>query len=291
MLKRTLGETIDLHVALAPKLWDCEADAAQLQNALINLALNARDAMPQGGKLTIETANAALDEHYAAAHSEVTPGDYVALGISDSGTGMPPEVIERAFDPFFTTKEAGRGSGLGLSMVYGFVKQSRGHVKIYSEVGLGTTVRVYLPRSDQAGAGAGEPEAEQPVSGSETVLVVEDDIEVRALALRLLSGLGYGALAAGSAAAALEIIAGAEPVDLLLTDVVLPGGTNGRALANKAKALRPGLAVLYMSGYTENAILHHGRLDPGVELLQKPFRRKNLADKVRAALEAGRKTT
>jgi PAS domain S-box-containing protein len=286
MLVRALGETIEIEIVAGASLWKCEADPGQLQNALVNLAINARDAMPDGGKLTIETANSRLDDNYAAQNSEVSAGQYVTLIVSDTGTGMPPEVIERAFDPFFTTKSADRGSGLGLSMVYGFAKQSNGHVKIYSEPGHGTTVKLYLPRS--YGTGASRPADLEPDlirSGAGTVLLVEDDQQVRALAVRLLRSLGYDVLEAATAAEAMQAIDSQSDIMLLLTDVILAGGTNGRELAERAVANRPGLKVVYMSGYSENAILHHGRLDPGVQLLQKPFRRKELAEKIRLVLE------
>jgi CheY-like chemotaxis protein len=286
LLRRTLGETIELDVVGDAGLWQCVADPGQMENALLNLAINARDGMPTGGKLTIETANARLDDEYAAAQEEVTAGQYVLLAVSDTGVGMAPEVVEKAFEPFFTTKEAGRGSGLGLSMVYGFVKQSNGHIKIYSEPDEGTTVKMYMPRM----RGTDRPEAEQPQTGEprgrgEVVLVVEDDPDVRTLAVTLLRGIGYDALDAPDGASALSLLAGASGVALLLTDVVLPGGMSGSELAREAARLAPGLKVLYMSGYTENAIVHQSRLDEGVKLLQKPFRKADLARRVRDALD------
>jgi signal transduction histidine kinase len=285
MLVRTLGETIDVEVVGGAGLWKCELDPGQLQNAVLNLAINARDAMPQGGKLTIETSNARLDEEYAAHHAEVKPGQYAVVAVSDSGTGMSPEIIARAFDPFFTTKGIGKGSGLGLSMVYGFVKQSGGHIKIYSEVGQGTTVKLYLPRSYDSALDIPAAPVKPAQGGHETILVVEDDADVRSLTVRLLGTLGYRVIEAGSAAEAMKLIDSTPNITLMLTDVVLPGGTNGRHLADQARAKLPALKIVYMSGYTENAILHHGRLDPGVLLLQKPFRRNELAEKIRAALD------
>jgi PAS domain S-box-containing protein len=285
LLRRTVPESIEIELIAAGGLWRCAADMAQLQNALLNLVLNARDAMAEGGKLTIETANARLDDAYAEAHAEVAPGQYVLLAVSDSGVGMPAAVIARAFDPFFTTKRGGSGTGLGLSMVYGFAKQSGGHVKIYSEPGHGTTVKLYLPRS-HAAADAGDEDASRAEArgNGETVLVVEDDDEMRRLTCDLLTTLGYAPTATRTGPEALDLLRTMSAVDLLLTDVMLPGGLNGRQLAARAVDERPGLRVLYMSGYTENAIVHHGRLDPGVQLLQKPFRRRDLAVKMRAVL-------
>jgi CheY-like chemotaxis protein len=288
LLRRTLGEHIEIETVLHAGLWRTNADAGQLEAALLNLAINARDAMPEGGKLTIDTANARLDDHYAAAHSEVTPGQYVVLTVTDTGTGMPDEIRERAFEPFFTTKEVGQGSGLGLSMVYGFVKQSGGHVKIYSELGQGTAVKIYLPRTVPAPSRAPStrPVQEHIPAGSESILVVEDDPLVRAYMTDQLRNLGYAVHEAENGAQGLEVLAQLERVDLLLTDIVMPGGMNGRQLAERAQALRPGLRVLYTSGYSENAIIHHGRLDRGVHLLNKPFRKIELARKVRAVLDA-----
>ncbi|WP_424140569.1 response regulator [Roseomonas chloroacetimidivorans] len=251
--------------------------------------VNARDAMPEGGRLTIEVANKVLDEAYARQHVEVTPGDYVMLGVSDTGTGMPPEVLARAFEPFFTTKEVGKGTGLGLAMVFGFAKQSGGHVKVYSEPGEGTTVRLYLPRA----IGVELPGKQRPGApielprGSATVLVVEDEPAVREVAATILRDLGYRVLEAADGAEALRVFGenGAK-VDLLLSDVILPGGMKGHELARKLNEVRPGLPVLFMSGYTENAIVHHGRLDDGVHFIGKPFEREQLARKVARALDA-----
>jgi signal transduction histidine kinase len=286
LLRHTLEEDIDIESVSTTGLWNCEVDPAQLENALVNLALNARDAMPDGGKLTIETANARLDDDYAAAQAEVTPGQYVMLAVTDTGTGMSPKVREHVFEPFFTTKAVGDGSGLGLSMVYGFVKQSGGHVTVYSEEGEGTTIKLYLPRSTETAAEKKEPVMDEvPVAQGETVLVVEDDPDLRTLAVALLSSLGYRIIEAATGVAALEELESMSGVNLLLTDVVLPGGMNGRELATEAERRAPGIQVLYMSGYTEDAIMHHGRLDADAELLQKPFRRSDLARAVRRALD------
>jgi PAS domain S-box-containing protein len=288
LLRRTLPEEIDIEVVRGGGLWRAVVDPGQLEVALLNLAINARDAMPDGGLLTIETANAFLDDAYASLHDEVTAGRYVAVSITDTGVGMSPDVLARAFDPFFTTKEVGKGTGLGLSMIYGFVKQSGGHARIYSEPGEGTTVRLYLPRSEASRA---EP-VPRPVSrplegGSEHVLVVEDDPLVREHLVGQLERLGYRVQHVEAAARALELLNLHDDVALLLTDVVLPGGMNGRELARLALKRRPGLRVLFTSGYTENAIVHQGRLDAGVELLGKPYTRLELAAKVRKVLDGG----
>jgi CheY-like chemotaxis protein len=262
-------------------------DPAQLDNALLNVCLNARDAMPQGGTLSIEAQQRTLDEAYCRLHAEVAPGSYVAISVSDTGTGIAPEDLPHVFEPFFSTKPDGKGTGLGLAMVYGFVKQSGGHVAIYSEPGLGTTVTVYLPVAAHAQAAA-RPEAGdgiEPAQG-ESVLVVEDNELVRVYAEQQLAALGYRVTVAASGAEALEVLRGPQPVDLLFTDVVMPG-MSGPQLAAKARALRPGLPVLYASGYTQNAIVHHGRLDPGLHLVQKPYRRAELARRIRSALAAG----
>jgi signal transduction histidine kinase/DNA-binding response OmpR family regulator len=284
LLRRTLGETIEVETVVAGGLWNTLVDPGQIENALLNLAVNARDAMPAGGKLTIELGNAALDEAYAAANAEVTPGQYVMMAVTDTGQGMPPEIAARAFEPFFTTKPEGRGTGLGLSMVYGFAKQSGGHAKIYSEPGHGTTIRIYLPRTRQPAEQIELVAAPAPLGGNESVLVVEDDGAVRNAAVELLESLGYRTAQAGDADAALAILNSGTPIDLLFTDVVMPGAIGSRELARRARALRRGLAVLFTSGYTENAIIHHGRLDPDVALLSKPYGRDELARKVRALL-------
>lgn len=285
LLRRTLGERIEVESMVAGGLWNTMVDRSQVENAILNLAINARDAMPDGGKLTIEVANAFLDDTYAAAHSEVTAGQYVMLAISDTGTGMPPEVIAKAFDPFFTTKPEGQGTGLGLSQVFGFVKQSGGHVKIYSEIGEGTTVKIYLPRSRKPQE-TQESLYEQPViGGTETILVVEDDDGVRAAVTDLLSELGYTVLRAANAEEALTILKAGAHVDLLFTDVVMPGNIPTRELARRAKDSRPDIRVLFTSGYTQNAIVHNGKLDDDVFLLSKPYRKDDLARKLRSLLD------
>ncbi|HEV7276565.1 MAG TPA: ATP-binding protein [Devosiaceae bacterium] len=286
LLHRTLGEQVELEGILSPRLWTIEADQNQLESAILNLAVNARDAMPDGGKLTIETANTALDESYAATDSEVIPGQYVMIAVSDTGAGMSREVLGRVFEPFFTTKETGRGTGLGLSMVYGFVKQSGGHVTIYSEEGQGTTVKVYFPRyagnldATAAVAGAATPTS----SEGEVVLVVEDNDDVRAYSTMILSELGYAVIEAAEADSALAILRTDQRVDLLFTDVVLPG-KSGRVLADAAWELRPELKVLFTTGYSRNAIVHQGRLDAGVNLISKPFTFEQLAARVRDLLD------
>ncbi len=290
LLRRTLGETIEVETVTAGGLWRCKVDPAQVESVLLNLAVNARDAMSGGGKLTIETANARLDDDYAAAHAEVTPGQYVMLAVTDTGTGMPAEIAEHAFEPFFTTKDAGQGTGLGLSMIYGFVKQSEGHVKIYSEVGHGTTVKVYLPRSrEQESVVLDVPPVEEEEPGSlETILVVEDDADVRRLAVNMLQSLGYVAVEATDADTALAALDQRSEIVLLFTDVVLPGGTNGAELARQARRRRPGLKILYTSGYTDNAIIHKGVLDEDADMINKPFRKAALARKIRSILDRSR---
>jgi signal transduction histidine kinase/CheY-like chemotaxis protein len=283
LLRRTLGEHIECRFDLAADLPPALVDPPQLEAALLNLLLNARDAMPEGGLLTVETGTAELDAAYAARHEEVRPGSYVGIAVTDTGCGMAPGVLAQAFEPFFTTKEFGRGSGLGLSMVYGFVKQSQGHVRIHSEPGQGTTVKLYLPRA----AGDVAPPAAPPARaerGHEAVLVVEDDAMVRAHAVIELTRLGYRVQAAANGHEAMQVLRGDAPVDVLFTDVVMPGGMSGPQLAASARLLRPGLRVLYTSGYTETAVVHHGRLDAGVVLLSKPYRRQELAAKLRLVL-------
>lgn len=286
LLRRTLPENIDIETVYAGGLWLCEADPAQLENALLNLAINARDAMTDGGKLTIETGNSLLDESYAGLHEEVVPGQYVLVSVSDTGCGMAPETVGRAFEPFFTTKQMGKGSGLGLSMVYGFTKQSGGHIKIYSEVGEGTTIKLYLPRAINSADALFEGHVAPVIErGDENILLVEDDPLVREHVCVLLKGLGYQVVTANHADDALDIIMQMPELDLLFTDIVMPGAMNGRQLADRARELRPGIRVLFTSGYTENAIVHHGRLDRGVHLLNKPYRRQELAAKVRKVLD------
>ena len=287
VLHRTLGETIQIVPHLAPQLWPARADPSQLEDALLNLAINARDAMPEGGTLTITTANIHLDERQAALQAEVLPGDYVTLSVIDTGEGMPPEVIARATEPFFTTKPAGKGTGLGLSMIYGFAKQSGGHLSIYSEPGVGTTVRLSLPR-EPSSDGSAEQRAVAPgevPKGGEAVLVVDDNAELRRVALRQLTGLGYRVGEAADGPAALALIEAGEHFDLLFTDIGLPAGMNGFELAERARQLLPGLKVLFTTGYGS-----HGRRNGNPEadpasVLQKPYRSRDLAERVRAVLD------
>ncbi len=293
ILRRSLGEDIDVETVLGAGLWPTFVDAHQVENVLLNLALNAKAAMPKGGHLTIETANTYLDDAYVARFGDVEAGQYVLLCVSDTGTGIRPEVLDRVFEPFFTTKPQGEGSGLGLPMVHGFVKQSGGHIRIYSEEGVGTTVKIYLPRAtgDEKGAAAPAGKTAHPVpiphaKKEETVLVVEDNDGVRDYAIEVLEQLGYRVLAAGDAREALRYLSDGMHVDLLFTDVVLPGAITGRVLADQAKDMRPGLPVLYTTGYTRNAIVHQGRLDPDVQLLNKPYTQQDLARKVREMLDS-----
>jgi CheY-like chemotaxis protein len=287
LLQRTLGETVSLETVLAAGLWRTDADSNQLENAILNLALNARDAMPNGGKVTIETANCYLDKAYVAGVSEpVEEGQYVMIAIADTGSGMDGATVERAFDPFFTTKELGKGTGLGLSQVYGFVRQSAGHVKIYSEIGQGTTVKIYLRRSaeedDWRNDEAPSPDIARAI-GTEKILIVEDDDALRVYSVEILSELGYEVVEAKNGAVALEVL-GRSEIDLLFTDVVLPGGMNGRQLADEAMRRRPGLKVLFTTGYTRNAIVH-GQLDAGVQMIGKPFSFCELGAMVRELLD------
>jgi PAS domain S-box-containing protein len=285
LLRRTLEEHVEIELRLASDLWPALADSGQLENSLLNLAINARDAMPEGGKLTIETGNVHLDDDYASHNADVAPGDYVMMAVTDTGTGMPEDVLAHVFEPFFTTKEVGKGTGLGLSMIYGFAKQSGGHAKIYSEVGHGTTVRLYLPRltnEPKAAAAAADPPR---TGGGGTILVVEDNPDVRRLVVRQLRDLGYEVIEAANGPQALQILDGGALIDLLFTDVVMPGGMTGRQLAEAAKTRRPGLKTLFTSGYTEDSILRLGKLDPGVRLLSKPYRKHELAARIRETMD------
>ncbi|QPF94171.1 PAS domain S-box protein [Bradyrhizobium commune] len=285
LLHPTLGEQITIMPQLTEEAWPALIDPSQLSTAILNLALNARDAMPEGGTLVLETRNIFLDDGYASMNPDVTAGNYVMIAVSDTGSGIPATLIERVFDPFFTTKEVGKGTGLGLSMVFGFVKQSGGHIKIYSEEGHGTSVKIYLPRS--SGVQETEYEALQNVpitGGDEKILIVEDDALVRQYVVTQIKSLGYAALEAANAAEALVIIDADKDIDLLFTDVIMPGNMNGRQLADEAARRRPDLKTLFTSGYTENAIVHHGRLDSGVLLLAKPYRKSELAKMLRTAL-------
>ena len=284
MLRRALGEGVEIETVIGGGLWNTHIDAGQMENALLNLAINARDAMNGHGRLTIESGNAFLDDGYADRHDGIEPGQYVMVAVSDTGCGIPTEQLERVFEPFFTTKREGEGTGLGLSMVYGFVKQSGGHVKLYSEPGHGTTVRVYLPRTRQQEDVLADVDAGPVLVGTETVLVVEDDENVRATVVEMLSELGYRVLKAKDADSGLVIIESGIPIDLLFTDVVMPGRLRSPDLARKARERLPNIAVLFTSGYTDNAIVHGGRLDDGIELLSKPYTREALARKVRHVL-------
>ncbi len=288
MLERAVGEDITLQTSLSEDIWPALVDPSQLEDAIVNLSVNARDAMSKGGDLVLETANVHLDEAYAAGHADVSPGDYVAVMVTDSGTGMPPEVIERAFEPFFTTKAAGRGTGLGLSMVYGFVKQSRGHVKISSEVGHGTSIKMYFPKAerkvDTSRPAVQEPERTLP-SGRETILVVEDDTAVRKMAVTTLEGLGYQIHQAPDGKSALDILHGGDHIDLLFTDMIMPNGVSGQDLVEAARQLRPNMKALLTSGYSEQFVTMRGNGNGDVRLLSKPYRREKLATMVRNILD------
>ena len=284
LLRLTLGEQIEIETVFEDDVCVATVDPNQLVTAILNLALNARDAMPDGGKLILETGSAFLDENYASLHSDVRPGHYVMIAVSDTGTGIAAGILDRVFDPFFTSKEPGKGTGLGLSMVYGFVKQSAGHIKIYSEEGHGTTIKMYLPPGTGTSVAVYTTTTPAIQGGHETILVVEDDRLVRDYVLAQLHSLGYATLDAANAAEALNIVEAGHPFDLLFTDVIMPGAMNGRQLATEIQKGRPGLKVLFTSGYTENAIIHHGRLDTGVALLAKPYRKSELAGMIRTAL-------
>ena len=285
LLRRTLGENISIESILAGGLWWISVDRNQLENAILNIAINARDAMPGGGKLTIETANSYLDERYSSANDDIAPGNYVLISVSDSGRGMSAQALDKVFEPFYTTKQ--EGTGLGLSQVYGFVKQSSGHVKIYSELNQGTTVKIYLPKLEavveQQLESAARPAREG--SGRETILVVEDDEDLRGFTIGMLTELGYRVLGARDARSALQGLETEPAIDLLFTDVGLPDGANGRQLADEVLRRRPSTRVLFTTGYARNAIVHHGRLDPGVELLPKPYTQPDLARRVREVLD------
>ena len=296
MLIRTVGETISIETIQGSGLWPTFVDASQLENAIVNLVVNARDAMPTGGQITIETANAFLDEVYCRQFGDVTPGQYVLVSVTDTGDGIPPENLSKVFEPFFTTKSAPMRTGLGLAMIYGFVKQSKGHIRIYSEVGHGTTAKIYLPRMEGAARIESVPAAAHAESveiprarPGEVVLVVEDDDDVRISTVTLLEDLGYSVLSARNGAEGLAPFHDGERVDILFTDVVLPQGMNGRTLSLEAAALRPDLPVLFTTGYARNAIIHDGRLDPGVQFLAKPYTQEDLAHKVRAVIDSSAK--
>ena len=286
LISRALGESIKMETILGGGLWLTHADPAQLENSILNLCVNARDAMPEGGRLTVETANCHLDDRYARLHPGVPAGQYVLIAVTDTGQGMAPDVVAKAFDPFFTTKDAAKGTGLGLSQVFGFVKQSGGHVKIYSELGQGTTVKIYLPRhyATESDRATSAEQASSEIRGSETILLVEDEASVLALTAASLRDLGYTVREARHASEAVSQLKNGVQVDLLLTDIVMPD-VNGRKLADEAMTLRPALRVLFMTGFTRNAVVHNGVLDPGVHFLAKPFTIEELSRKVREALE------
>jgi signal transduction histidine kinase/CheY-like chemotaxis protein len=296
MLTRTVGETIVVETILGSGLWPTYVDVSQLENAIVNLVVNARDAMPHGGRITIETANASLDEAYCRQFGDVAPGQYALLSVSDTGTGISPEHLSKVFEPFFTTKSASTRTGLGLAMIYGFVKQSKGHIRLYSEAGHGTTAKIYLPRMTGAAriesvpAAAHAETVQMPEANpGEVALMVEDDEDVLESTVMFLRELGYSVLAARNGAEALSHLKGSERVDILFTDVVLPQGMNGRMLAVEAAALRPALPVLFTTGYARNAIVHNGQLDADVQFLPKPYTQQDLAQKLRAVLDAGAK--
>jgi len=288
LLRRTIGESIALERIAASDLWRTRCDPHQLESAILNLAINARDAMPHGGTLTIETCNATLDDAYVARHRDMRAGEYVCVRVTDTGTGMSPETIERAFEPFFTTKPIGQGTGLGLSMIYGFARQSEGHVRICSELGRGTSIRLYLPRHHGAADAAestsrGSDDAHRAGAG-EVVLVVEDETAVRDLVVEVLQDLGYHAVEAADGPAGLGLLQSGMRVDLLVTDIGLPG-LNGRQVADAARQQRPGLKVLFMTGYAENATIAEGFLEPGMEMITKPFAIDTLTARIRTMIQ------
>jgi nitrogen-specific signal transduction histidine kinase/ActR/RegA family two-component response regulator len=286
LLRRSLGEEVDLEIVLGPGLWPALIDPAQLESAILNLCLNARDAMAGGGHLTIESANARLNDVYAAENEEVQPGCYVMIAVTDTGTGMTPDTAARAFDPFFTTKDVGKGSGLGLSMIYGFLKQSGGHVKIYSEVGYGTTMKCYLPGAFGSEEEIEAREVSRQSGGNELILLVEDDDLVRGYVEAQLLDLGYRVKPVRDGSEALEAVQNLASFDLLFTDIVMPGGMNGHELAERVLMLRPGTRVLFTSGYNEAALVHSQRLGPGLHILSKPYRKEHLAAKIRTVLDS-----
>jgi PAS domain S-box-containing protein len=285
ILRRTLGESIELKIKPDKKLWHGLADRSQIEEAILNIAINARDAMPNGGTLAIEAGNVELDQLYASQNADVKAGEYVQLSITDSGSGMSPEVLDHVFEPFFTTKEVGRGSGLGLSMVYGFMKQIGGHIKIYSEIGFGTTVRLYIPRAEQPDVNQSESVQSDIVKGHETILAVEDNPHLRKITIEQLASLGYQALAAENGHSALALIQANPKIDLLFTDIVMPGGMTGCDLARAALEIRPQLKVLLTSGYTSQGVANGCSGMDDLELLTKPFRKVDLATKIRSVLD------
>jgi PAS domain S-box-containing protein len=286
ILQRVIGEDVTLVTTLADGLWEALADPSQVEDAILNLAINSRDAMPSGGRIVLQTANVHLDQSYAAQNIEVIPGDYAALIVTDNGTGMPPDVMDSAFEPFFTTKDVGHGTGLGLSTIYGFVKQSRGHVKIHSEVGFGTTIKLYLPRAAPAElpTETPAPKRDQNLAGRETILVVEDNVAVRRVAVRVLEGLGYRVRQAADGHAALAMLRQADPIDLLFTDIVMPNGVSGLDVFAQARQLHPDLRVLFTSGYSERFVDGRPADSEGTSFLPKPYGRDKLAAAIRNAL-------
>jgi CheY-like chemotaxis protein len=288
MLRRTLGEHIALSTALTRDVWLTRADPSQFQSAIVNMAVNARDAMPQGGKLVVETRNIELDADDADVHSELKPGQYVQLSISDTGIGMPPDIRDRAFEPFFTTKDKGRGTGLGLAMVYGFVKQSDGHVTIYSEVGQGTTINLYLPRSkDASAAPTVERNGHFDPQARETILVVEDDERVRQLTIRRLKMIGYQVVEASDGPTALDLLRRDNAIDLVFTDLIMPGGLSGRDVAIQARQLKPGIKVLLTSGYAEELVRGDDLQREQLTVLRKPYQQTDLVAALRTVLRGG----
>jgi CheY-like chemotaxis protein len=285
LLHRALGPSIDLQEKVSDDLWNTFADPSQLENVILNLVINARDAMPGGGTLLIAASNITLQGKFDNLPQEVTPGDYVLLAISDTGIGMDPEVLEQVFEPFFTTKPAGEGTGLGLSMAYGFVKQSGGHIQIESALEKGTMIRIYLPRSMEEEAKRPVAKVEPATGGNETILVVEDDMDVQTTAVGVLKTLGYTVVAAENGERALEVIKSGDGIDVLFTDVVMPGNLSAPELAKQAKQILPNIAVLFTSGYTRNALINGGRLEEGVQLLNKPYTRDQLAERIRQVLQ------
>jgi CheY-like chemotaxis protein len=287
LVRRTVGVGVEIETVLAAGLWPCFCDQNQLENAILNLCINGRDAMPEGGRITIETANTWIDRA-AAIERDMPRGQFVAICVTDTGVGMPPDVIARAFDPFFTTKPIGKGTGLGLSMIYGFAKQSEGQVRIYSEMGQGTTVKIYLPRYRGKAAEEEIEEDRRVMPGTdagETVLVVDDEPSVRMLIGDTLAELGYKGIEAADAAAGLKILQSDTKIDLLITDVGLPGGMNGKQMADAARVRRPDLKVLFITGYAENAAISNGGLDAGMQVMSKPFAMDTLATRIRSIIE------
>jgi len=292
MLRRSLGEAINIQFVCNEDHWLALIDPHQLENALVNLAVNARDAMKGSGTLTIEINNVTLDEAYASQHDEVTPGDYIMVAVSDTGEGMSNEVLEQAFEPFYTTKGVGEGSGLGLPMVYGFVKQSGGHITIDSEVGRGTTVKLFMRRTRESVKSAStEVDSRELTRGKERILIVEDEDDIRKVTIAILDGQGYKVSEAANGKEALSLLQNGETFDLLFTDVILPGGMNGVEIAEAAKILQPEICILYATGYAEDAIAHGGELKPGVTLLKKPFESATLLEKIRDILDKKRSHT